>query len=87
MNFSLVYDSQPTNFLKKQDKFISKRILDKLGKIFDNSVIPSDAKSIIGRHNCFRVRIGDYRVLYRKNYKEKIIIIFKIDKRGKVYEK
>ncbi len=87
MNFSLVYDSQPIKFLEKQDKNISKRILGKLNQVFNKTSVPSDSKSIIGKHNCFRIRIGDYRVLYRISYKDKKIIIFKMDKRGKVYGK
>jgi mRNA interferase RelE/StbE len=85
MNFYLVYDFQPKKFLKKQDKNVSKRILSKLNQVFNRTYVPSDSKSIIGKPNCFRIRIGNYRILYRINYKDKKIIIFKIDKRGKVY--
>ena len=33
----------------------------------------------------YRIRIGDFRVLYRINYQESKIIILKIDKRERVY--
>lgn len=48
--------------------------------------MPHDAKSIAGENNVFRIRVGDYRVLYRINYQDNKIIIFKIDKRAKVYD-
>ena len=50
-----------------------------------NNAVPHDAKRIVGEHNVFRLRIGDYRALYRINYPENKIIVFKIDKRDRVY--
>ncbi|MBI2043808.1 hypothetical protein HYT24_00390 [Candidatus Pacearchaeota archaeon] len=32
------------------------------------------------------MRIGDYRVLYRVDYKSNKIVIFKIDKRPRAYD-
>ena len=33
----------------------------------------------------FRVRVGDYRILYSVSYEENLILIIKVDKRGRVY--
>ena len=54
-----------------------------------NKQIPSDAK-FISRDNddkVFRYRIGDYRALYKVKDKEKIVLIAKIDKRPRIYDK
>ena len=51
--------------------------------------VPSDAK-FIGREEgdkIFRYRIGDYRALYKIKEQEKVILITKIDKRPRVYDK
>jgi mRNA interferase RelE/StbE len=85
MSFIIFYDNQPSNFLKKLDKQISKRILDKIDESLKSNPVPHDAKIIVGEHGIFRLRIGDYRALYRVNYTEKKIIIVKIDKRERVY--
>lgn len=84
MKFTVSYDKQPKKFLKKSDKHIAKRLIDKIDTLGDNPV-PSDAKAIVGKHGVFRIRIGDYRVLYRINYSENKIIIVKLDKRPRVY--
>ncbi len=86
MNFLIDYAKHPTNFLKKSDKHISKRIIDKIESTLSSNPVPHDAKSIVGEHNVFRIRVGDYRILYRINYQDNKIIVFKIDKRAKVYD-
>ena len=84
--FEIQYDNQSVKFLKKIDKNTAKRILDKIDELLAQNMVPSGAKRIIGEHGVFRIRVGDYRVLYRINYEEKKVIIFKIDKRSKVYD-
>ena len=84
MNFSIEYDNQPLNFLKKQDKHIIKRILDKIDELLTNNAVPHNAKTMAGEHGIYRIRIGDYRAPYRINYQENKIIVFKLDKRSKV---
>ena len=86
MIFLIDYDKQPTNFLKKSDKHIAKRIIDKIESTLSSNPVPHDAKSIVGEHNVFRIRVGDYRILYRINYQDNKVIVFKIDKRAKVYD-
>ncbi|MBI3031849.1 type II toxin-antitoxin system RelE/ParE family toxin [Candidatus Woesearchaeota archaeon] len=85
MSFQIDYDKQPTKFLKKLDKYIAKRIMDKIDDVLLNNPVPHDAKTIVGNHGLFRIRIGDYRALYRINYQENKIIIIKIDSRENVY--
>ena len=84
MIFSIDYDKQPREFLRKLDKHISKRILDKIDTLKENPV-PQNIKAIVGQHGVFRIRIGDYRALYRINYQGNKIIIIKIDKRPRIY--
>ena len=85
MSFEIFYDKQPEKFLEKLDKHVSNRILNKIDDLLTKNPVPHDAKVIIGEHGVFRIRIGDYRVLYRINYSEKRVIVLKIDKRSRVY--
>ena len=70
MIFEIVYDKQPVKFLNKVNKKVNNRILDKIEETLSNDPVPHDAKSIVGEHGVFRIRIGDYRALYRINYSE-----------------
>ncbi len=38
MSFSIEYDNQPLNFLKKQDKHIIRKIMDKIDEILDKNL-------------------------------------------------
>jgi mRNA interferase RelE/StbE len=80
MSFSIEYDHQPKKFLKKLDRHISDRIIEKVDEALETNPIPHNAKAIVGKHGVFRIRVGSYRVLYRINYEENKVIVFKIDK-------
>jgi len=85
MSFSIEYDVQPLKFLKNLDKHIADRILTKMDILLTDNPIPHEAKRIVGKQGIFRIRIGEYRALYRINYSEQKVIIIKLDKRSKVY--
>ncbi len=85
MTFQIFYDKQPRKFLGKMDKHTAKRIIDKIQEVLPNDPVPHDAKSIVGKHGVFRIRVGGYRVLYRINYTENKIIIVEIDKRERIF--
>lgn len=87
MSFSIDYDKQPMRFFKQQDKHIVRRIMDKIDEVLPENPVPHNAKSIIGKHNCFRIGVGDFRVLYRVEYETNRAVIFKIDKRPRAYSK
>jgi len=85
MKFQVDYDSQPKRFLKKQEIKLAKRIIEKI-TLLGISPVPKNAKRVINYEGLvFRIRIGEYRALYRINYQTSKIIIVKIDKRDKVY--
>lgn len=62
-----------------------KRIIGKVGGFLARGMVPSNVKRIIGERGVFRPGIGDYRALYRINYEASNVIIFKIDKRERIY--
>ncbi|HDL16158.1 MAG TPA: hypothetical protein ENH28_08430 [Euryarchaeota archaeon] len=40
-----------------------------------------------GETNIYRIRTGKYRILFEVNKSNKFIVILKIDKRGRVYNR
>ncbi len=86
--YSVENSRKADKILKKLDSYIRKIIKKGLKKLEKNP-IPSDAK-FITRHKgdkVFRVRIGDYRVLYKLKKKENIVLIANIDKRPRIYHR
>lgn len=87
MSYSLLFEKQVLKYLFKLDKKVSRRIIDKI-KLLKENPIPHDSKRLVNvKYKSFRIRIGDFRVLYRIDEEGKVIIIFLIDKRSKVYKK
>ncbi len=86
MNFEIFYDKQPEKFLEKLDKHIATRLINKIEFALADKPVPHNATTMEGEHGVFRIRIGDFRALYRVNYETNRIIIVKIDKRSRVYD-
>jgi mRNA interferase RelE/StbE len=83
--FEIALDKQADKFLRKCEKDLFDRIIKKLKELAINQV-PHDSKRVRGHSEpTFRIRIGDYRALYRVNHEEKRIIVVKVDKRERVY--
>jgi len=78
------YSNRAAKFLKKSNGTLVNRIIEKIEKLRENPFIP-DTKKIVGSKGLFRVRVGDYRILYEVDYKNNLIGIIKIDKRSDVY--
>jgi mRNA interferase RelE/StbE len=71
--------------LSKLPKSIQARIVQKI----DNLVIdpyPTDTKKLKDGNGLFRVCVGDYRIIYKVQNNELIILIVKIAHRHEVYE-
>ena len=85
--YSIELSQRSQKFLEKLDDHIRKRIEDRLINLGETS-IPSNTKFICRDmgDKVFRYHIGDYRVLYKVKEREEIILIAKIDKRGRVYD-
>lgn len=86
MMFNVQFDNQPENFLKKADKILRERLCRKIEALKEDP-IPHDAKRVVTRkEKTFRVRVGDYRILYLVYFGDNTILIVKIDKRPRVYD-
>ena len=86
MSCEIFYDKQPEKFLEKLDRHIATRVIDKIEATLSSNPVPHGAVAMEGEHGVFRIRIGDYRTLYRINYESNKIIIVKVDKRSRVYD-
>jgi len=72
--------------LKKLDPRTRFRILEKLMSLREKP-IPRGAAKLKGEKNAYRLRVGDYRILYKVLWEERTILIFKIEHRRKAYRK
>ena len=71
--------------MKKSDKILAKRVLKKIEKLQETPVL-HDSKRIEGsKEKLFRVRIGDYRILYEVDHQNHKLGIVRIDKISRIY--
>ncbi|MDD9954297.1 MAG: type II toxin-antitoxin system RelE/ParE family toxin [Candidatus Woesearchaeota archaeon] len=83
MMFSLVLSSHTQRFLKKTPGRV--RLLARIRMLRDDP-FPSDMKRVVQRkEKTFRIRVGQYRVLYVVDHERQEVLIADIDKRSRVY--
>ncbi|MBP6933025.1 MAG: type II toxin-antitoxin system RelE/ParE family toxin [Candidatus Methanofastidiosum sp.] len=60
-------------------------MVEKLERL-ENDSIPPDARKLISlKQSSYRIRVGDYRILYR--IEKDSIVVFSINKRSVVYKR
>ena len=85
MIYKLLFDDKVTKDLKKIDKAWQKKILKKIKTtLIDN---PKSGKKLIGNLSLYyRIRVGDYRVIYEVKDDEIIVLVVKIKHRKDIYK-
>jgi len=82
MSFKIIWDKESHDSLNKLENNISRRIYNKVEELSENP-FSKDIKKLKGI-NDFRLRVGDYRVIF---YIEKdTIIILKVGHRKHIYD-
>ena len=70
--------------LESLDFAVRNRITSKLDELAENP-FPRGTVKLQGRDGTFRVRVGDYRVLYEVLGNERMILVDKVDHRSGAY--
>lgn len=73
--------------LQKLDSRIKERIINKIKWLGENFDVVSPLPLGYEWQGFFKLRVGDWRVVYETDYSEKMITIHCIDKRDKVYKR
>lgn len=82
----LQFSSQARRFLKKLDKVNWEKIIEKIEELRKDP-FPHKVKRVEGRkEKIFRIRVGDYRILYVVLNETNFLFISKIEKRPRAYE-
>ncbi len=85
MQYSLEYADTATNDLSRLDDTIAQRVRDAVSRLVETA---DNARHIAltGRYRGqFRLRVGNYRVLYRLDRNRRLITIVSVDHRSEAY--
>lgn len=84
MKNKIVFTASADKQLQKLPKNAQILILEKI-KQLNLSQPNNNIKKLIGIDNLYRLRVGDYRVIYQIKNKELIILVLKIGHRKDIY--
>mgnify|MGYP001576217767 CR=1 FL=1 len=84
--FEVDFSSSAKKFLKKAEKYVTKRIINEIEKLRADP-FPKDVKRVVNRkEKVFRVRVGDYRIQYSVFYDKNLLFVSDVDNRSKAYD-
>ena len=84
--FEINWKSSSERDLRKIDKQYIPRILDAIESLANNP-FPSQSKKLKDSESGFRLRIGDYRIIYQVDSEKKEIIIYHLRHRKDAYRR
>jgi mRNA interferase RelE/StbE len=84
MAYSVIYQASAEAALRKLPREIQIRILRKLDQLAVNPFPPGTEK-LSAAIDLWRIRIGDYRVVYTVERKELLVLVLKVGHRREVY--
>lgn len=82
MNYNIQYDKSCFKYLKRTDKNTQLRILKAI-----NDLPNGDVKKLQGNNEDYRLRVGDYRIIFTKDDERLLIYVIEIAPRGDIYKK
>jgi mRNA interferase RelE/StbE len=80
MNYRIEIKTKARKFIEKQNPEQQIRILKAIYKIPDG-----DIKRLKGQNGLYRLRVGDYRIIYSMDNNRLVIMIMNIGNRGDIY--
>ena len=82
MGYEILFDKPAQKFILKQPPAQRIRLLAAIKRLPDEG----DRKTLKGSPGYFRLRVGDYRVIYTVENKKLIVRIVNVGNRGDVYK-
>lgn len=73
-------------FYRKQGRKIQIQLSQALRKLADNPNLPQ-SKKLVGMDDLYRIRVGDYRIVYTVENNRLTVLVVRIDHRSQVYKK
>lgn len=83
--YKITFSKQSDKTLRKMPRNLALKIAERIKKLAQNPEKMPNVKKLTD-HPGYRMRIGDWRIIYLINYNEKSIHIIKIKTRGRVYK-
>lgn len=85
MSYKVLLSNQARKFLLKVPKRDAIKLIDSINDLAENPY-PDGRDKLEGKKQSWRIRVGDYRIIYVVNQGELIINVVEINSRGQIYK-
>ena len=86
MKYTVEFDKEAKKQLLKLDKKNRRQIENKVDKLAEDPT-PAGCKKLDDKHKIYRIRSGNYRIVYQVKNKKLIVLILQIGHRRDIYQK
>lgn len=83
-SYKIEWKSSAQKELRKLDKTVIPRLIEAVAALANNPY-PVGCRKIVGSESSYRVRVGNYRIIYQVQNQELIIEIIKVGHRQSIY--
>lgn len=84
MTYRIVFDNPAARQFRRLSKETQQALGLRLSALTDDPH-PPDSRKLEGTHNCYRLRQGDYRVIYTIIQDQVIVLVLRVGHRSDVY--
>ena len=84
MTFEVIYERPAQRSLAKLDGAIRARVIREVGELAKEPR-PQGAIQLAGSDRAWRVRVGDYRIVYEINDGKLLVVVIQIGHRSTIY--
>jgi len=85
MAYELIYDPAAERAIVRLPRNVQRRVLQRLGDLAENPRPPGSVK--LKGQAAYRIRIGDYRVIYTIQDDRLLILVIDVGQRREVYRR
>jgi mRNA interferase RelE/StbE len=82
--YAIEYDPRALKELGKLDRTVGRRVRTAIDSLATNPR-PNGATTLVGYAHFWRIRVGDYRIIYAIQYKRVTVLVVHIAHRREVY--
>jgi len=84
--YTIELKSQPQKFIRGQSRDLQKRLVDRIERLGEDP-LPTGSKQLHSQPNLYRIRVGDYRIIYHVDSEQERIVITRVGHRREVYRR
>lgn len=84
MSYAISYSASAAKVLRKLDRATARRLLEAIEKLTEEPC-PPGCVQLKGGDGEFRIRVGNYRIVYDVNDEQLIVLVLRVGHRREVY--